>query len=214
MSSGRITLASSGSDSHQCDFLSSTFGGLLEANHILDVVMAEPINGCLPLEVEKMSGFHPGAAVVIVRGGCNFGVKALNAFNAGAGLVVFTDPADSALQRPGALHPDVGYVGIPSIFVTSSCAHELSTRLSGSSCTIATAEGNVNNCPAGIARNAVSLTLHPSDSPLLASKWIEVALSEFVDNKEDLRVQIEGMAEKYQGDEEIVAWLRRKLEGK
>jgi cell division septum initiation protein DivIVA len=38
-------------------------------------------------------------------------------------------------------------------------------------------------------------------------------MSEFVENKEDLRAQIEGMAEKYQGEQEIVAWLRRKHEG-
>jgi hypothetical protein len=161
-----------------------------------------------------MPNFRPGAALVVTRGGCNFGVKALNAFNAGAGLVVFTDPADSALQRPGALHPDVGYVGIPSIFITSKCAEELHSRLSDRYCSVEATEGEVKECvPAQGQGSGLTVTLHPSDSPSLASKWIEVALSQFVENKEDLRVQIEGMVEKYQGEQEIVAWLRRKLDG-
>jgi hypothetical protein len=90
-----------------------TIGGLTADVEEVDDGAGTASDGCEPL-----IGFTPGNIALIDRGICEFGVKVLNAENAGApGAIMVND-------RPGILHMGPGMVGgtvtIPSAMVTQA----------------------------------------------------------------------------------------------
>lgn len=64
------------------EFLSATFGATLPPGHVY-VVPSVPEDACAPLDTRAVSAIDRssavgGAAVLVTRGGCSFGVKAKN----------------------------------------------------------------------------------------------------------------------------------------
>jgi hypothetical protein len=187
-----------------CDFLTSNYGGYLPTEP-LSVYVANPPHACQPLDVEKTGGLANGSAVLVRRGNCQFGQKSLNAQSASAAVVIVTDSDDPALQRPGSVHPIAGYVSIPSILIPWPCAREIIKSIEHASSCVSV-EGTVGAC-----NENVVITLHPGQGSERTNDWINIALTEFMDNPEELETQIMGLLENYAGKEDISSWLRRKI---
>lgn len=154
-----------------------------------------------------MPNYVNGGAVLILRGGCKFGPKALNAQAIGASLIIIADESDPALQRPGALHPHAGYVGIPSVMVPWTAAkYILSSFNSSSSDGLTKVDGET---VLSHATDNLIIDVIPSDDSSGSKDWIDLAYTEFSDSPDLKITQIEGLLEKYTGKHDILAWLKR-----
>lgn len=186
------------------DFLSSNFGGALPFERSITVSVSIPRDACEELQTNLMPGYVPGGAILVIRGGCKFGVKALNIQNAGGGLVIIADETDPALQRPGGLHPVAGYVGIPSVMVSWLAAESIIRAVSeNGTCVQEAAEIACNT------RELITAELVPSKDSNKVNDWIDLAHTEFSDSPDLKITQIEGLVEKYSGKDDILRWLRR-----
>lgn len=177
------------------DFLTSTYGGYLPAGIPLSVVeltsLVEDVslaNGCSPLPSTIEA---TGQVVLVARGGCRFDEKAKHIQETGASMVMLFDPEDSALQRLGGQHPTMGYVRIPAVMVTLACVEAIRAMT-----TVSTA----------------SVTFTPMPHSNGFEKWVDVAYTEWAIGLEDQLLQIEGMVQKYGGEDmpDIERWLRRR----
>jgi hypothetical protein len=90
---GRYSRGECTTTGNLCDDLRTCFGGRLAFTdpivgdlELVDDGSADPTFGCLDL-----IGYTPGTIAVIERGGCEFGLKALNAQDAGATAVVIVN---------------------------------------------------------------------------------------------------------------------------
>jgi len=85
-----------------------------------------PSDGCAPL-----TGFTPGRIAVIDRGNCEFGLKALNAENAGASAAVIANDRDGTvlvLMGAGAVGDQVT---IPVIAIGENDGNAIKAQLPG-----------------------------------------------------------------------------------
>lgn len=154
-----------------------------------------------------MPSYISGGAVLILRGGCKFGPKVLNAQAIGASLIIIADESDPALQRPGALHPHAGYVGIPCVMVSWTAAQYI---LSIFNDTISEGLTKVDGeTLLTQATDNLMIDLIPSEDSSGAKDWIDLAYTEFADSPDLKITQIEGLLEKYTGKQDILAWLKR-----
>ena len=217
----RSSGSSTGSQVRSFDFLTSNFGGQLPSSGPIDLVYAEPRNGCSALQEDMAvdvgavdveagiaskippSNKYANLAVVVERGGCRFDIKALHAQNAGASVLVIVEKDDNALQRVGGMQPDSGFVGIPSILVTAAAGEHLQSLL-----------GNTRS-----DHTRATLQLTPAEDSTGADAWIELAHTEWSTDPQQLIMQLDGQIQKQSllqkqgvGSGEIVAWLHRKMD--
>jgi hypothetical protein len=213
---GTMRVTGPDSSSKLIDFLTSNFGGMVPDSVPLRAVRAVPNDACTELDLSQMSShFKPGYAVIVDRGRCPFGTKALNAQTAGASLVIMVDRDDSALQRPGSIHPIAGYISIPMIMIPWDGANYLFTQLDKSrikeedSCAEGEKSSSGSCADTSDEFGSISFDVVSADDASLSNDWIDVALTEFAAAPDDIRHQIEGLIEKHSGKHDIVAWLRR-----
>ena len=111
-------------------FATASFGAALAIGQVqnytyVPAVAVDPANtdGCDPFTANAFAG----KAALIARGGCEFGVKVLNAEEAGATFVVVYNNVDNGLinMGPGAVG---NFVTIPSIFIGNANGTALVTR--------------------------------------------------------------------------------------
>lgn len=190
------------------DFLTSTYGGLVPESVPIHVVRAVPEDACTSINISQMYEYRHGSALIVERGKCPFGQKTLNAQQAGASLVIIVDKNDPALQRPGSVHPIMGYVEIPTIMIPWEGANYLLTQLDKSRDLAIAHTGEVAG-PSDSPGVVFDLVCAPDSS--LSTDWIDVALTQFPESLEEQRSQIEGLIEKYAGKHDIVAWLKRRM---
>mmetsp|Transcript_122132 Transcript_122132/g.239788 ORF Transcript_122132/g.239788 Transcript_122132/m.239788 type:complete len:136 (-) Transcript_122132:725-1132(-) len=120
-------------------------------------------------------------------------------------MVVIVDIDDNPLQRVGGQPPDSGYVGIPSVIVTAAAGDHLRSQIA-----LALEAGDAGG---------VTIEVLPARDAAGADAWIELAFSEWSQDKEQLIMQLEGMIQKYTllqqkgaaWGGEIIAWLNRRL---
>lgn len=189
---GILRTKSSQGEVRSFDFLTSNFGSILPVRGHLTVKLANPIDACEPL----LPGDYENTVVLAHRGVCRFDKKALHAQEAGARMLMVAEVEDNSLQRLGGYQPDSGYVGIPSVLVTAPSGRQLEEALK---------RPNVS----------VSVEVIPSKDSLVADSWIDLSFTAWSEVESDLMVQLEGLIQKYSQlqHQEIVAWLRRKLDG-
>jgi len=187
----------SGGEVRSFEYLTSNFGSRLPSDENIPVVFAEPIDGCSPLDMSKITSFAsstippPIFALVVHRGACSFDIKALHAQQAGARLLVVVDVQDSALQRLGGMLPAAGFVGIPSILVTAPCGSFISSST---------------------GPDDLSLSLSFAPDATGADRWIELAFTEWAEDEQEKLIQLEGLSKKFaqSSNPEIVSWLKRR----
>jgi hypothetical protein len=113
------------------DNLRGQFGGSvvdeLEGDfELVDTGAANPTFGCDPLV-----GFTPGNVAFIERGDCEFGLKALNAENAGASAVIIANDRDGDVIVNMAGGDDGGAVTIPVIAIGQDDGTAIKAELPG-----------------------------------------------------------------------------------
>lgn len=181
---GRLRVRTANKETRSFEFLTSNFGAPLPVDVELPLIWADPVDACSPLPVASGSG---PMAIIAHRGHCQFDVKALNAQNAGARMLILVDVEDQALQRVGAMAPEVGYVGIPSMLVTAEAGHFLTD-------------------------GAVAQVIPATDNKGF-DNWLEVAYTQWVEDPKDRVLQLQGMLQKFQDtvNHDIVGWLQRRI---
>jgi len=189
---GRARLDLSAGNTLECDFLTSTYGGLLpiSAMPVSDLAsLADPSAGdaC----IGGLSSINAkGGALLVPRGGCRFDEKALAVQETGARLMVVYDTDDNAMQRLGGLHPVMGYVGIPSVMIPLPCAEKVKASISSG--------------------NRAELTLTPSSDSSGHDDWIDVAYMQWEEADDNRLLQLEGLMNKYsKASTDIVDWFDR-----
>ncbi|CAN0145401.1 unnamed protein product, partial [Laminaria digitata] len=127
------------------EFLSATFGSTLPAGYV-SVVPSLPEDACTPIATPAVEaidsgsseGEGEGAAVLVRRGGCSFGVKAKNVQDAGGRAIVIQDNGLGVLQNIGAPDPLAKELYIPGVFVTERAGDILKTAITTANTTIST----------------------------------------------------------------------------
>lgn len=187
---GHIRVHGDNGETRSYEFLTSNFGCQLPTLSTIAVVAAEPIDGCSPLIGEQFAD----KAVLVHRGGCRFDVKSKNVQDAGGRLTVIVDVMDNALQRIGGMHPDVDYVGIPSIIVNAPSGEYMLKALQSD---------------VGLMMEVI-----PAKDSRGADLWIDLAFTEWSADDDSKLMQLEGLVQKYSQLEsgEIVAWLKRRMD--
>lgn len=145
------------------------------------------------------------------RGSCAFDLKALHAQEIGSRVLVIADSEDLPLQRIGGQEPVMGPVGMPSIIVTSAAGEYISSLLTGGSVVIQIQ-------PASSTLGTVFFLGIWCNYGLVSDSWIELAYTNWPENKMELLIQVEGLIEKYKSilnvshsnESEILMWLERK----
>jgi len=110
----------------------------------------------------------------------------------GAHLMIVVDLEDSALQRLGGKQPLAGYVGMPSIYVPYPCGEQILRGLDN-----------------GLG---VTVTLTPSSDTVGSTNWINLAFASWQEEEDERLSQYEGLVQKYISSNDIVAWLRRRVD--
>ena len=87
---------------------------------------ATPTDGCVPL-----IGFTPGRIAIIDRGNCEFGLKALNAENAGASAVAIANNTGGTVLALMGGGDDGGAVTIPVVALTQNDGATIRAELPG-----------------------------------------------------------------------------------
>ncbi|CAM9587726.1 unnamed protein product [Discosporangium mesarthrocarpum] len=105
------------------EFLSATFGATLPGGAVL-LVEASPANACGPL-LNPERGV--GAAVLVRRGGCSFGDKAVRVQAAGGRVMIVSDNGLGVLQNVGAMDAQAKKLFMPAVFVTARAGDWLSS---------------------------------------------------------------------------------------
>ncbi len=118
-------------DAHGAAFGDKSQDEFLGEFELVSAVSGTPSEGC-----DTLSGFTPGRIAVIDRGICEFGVKALNAENAGASAVVIAnDRAGTTLVNMGA-GDDGDQVTIPVAAIGQDDGNTIKAQLPGVNATL------------------------------------------------------------------------------
>ena len=160
--------------------------------------MAPERHACVTVDTSAASSSSTDA-LLVYRGGCQFDVKAKYVEDLGATLGVVVDGNDTALQRLGGRNPLAGHVGIPLIYITSSCGEHIERRLN------ADPDPGI---PQGFETH-VWLQLQPEYNTVGSDAWIDVAYTAWSEKESERIAQYRGLAQKYKAHNEIVLWLRR-----
>ncbi|RYH31675.1 hypothetical protein EON65_02185 [archaeon] len=184
----RVRMPASG-QAKSFDFLTSIIGAPLPVGQDLPLFLADPIDACAALPNVTSSG---SVALLAHRGQCRFDTKVLGAQQAGARVLVVVDIEDQALQRIGAVAPEVGYLGIPSILISAE------------------AGDFIRSAPS----EQVWIDLVPSADTSGFDSWIEVAYMDWAEHPQERLMQIEGLVKKYQdkNSQDLVSWLQRRAD--
>eukprot|EP00611_Tribonema_gayanum_P000953 TRINITY_DN1071_c0_g1_i3.p1 TRINITY_DN1071_c0_g1~~TRINITY_DN1071_c0_g1_i3.p1 ORF type:complete len:500 (-),score=168.22 TRINITY_DN1071_c0_g1_i3:22-1521(-) len=116
------TISIVGHNGASYEFLAGTFGGVLPQGPVR-VAVAAPLDACQ--ELSNDAAETAGAAVVVFRGGCSFGDKALAAQAAGAVAVIVADDQLHALHNIGAAFAQARLIHAPGVFVTRRTGESL-----------------------------------------------------------------------------------------
>mmetsp|Transcript_18288 Transcript_18288/g.38344 ORF Transcript_18288/g.38344 Transcript_18288/m.38344 type:complete len:183 (-) Transcript_18288:363-911(-) len=167
------------------EFLTGTWASLLPLGE-LRLVKAAPFDGCSPLENAEAAR---GAIVVTKRGGCAFGDKVVYSQAAGAAAVVVADMTGAAIQRIGASAEQARGITIPGLMVSKATGDELIGRLDDGF--------------------DVAVTL--ATQPGMAAEWLELATTEWPEEKNDAAIVFRQLKAKNAGSLERLAWLKAEL---
>ncbi len=198
--SGYVKLKLNNGQSKSFDFVSSNFGGKFNLNS-MHVYSVDPSTGCQSTSIvcshdhdlHACDNLIKPYALIIDRGGCQFDVKALKAFELGASMLIIHDKTGSALQRIGAHDASIGRIPIPAIIITSFAGDELKQM-------------NKNN--------DLTLSIVPSTDNILYKTWTDLAFYSFSDVLDEMILQLESLIEKYVDVQsfDIVPWIRKKID--
>ena len=113
------------------DALGAVFGGappdeMTAEFELVHTGTATPTDGCEPLV-----GFTPGRVAFIDRGNCEFGLKSLNAENAGASAVVIANDRDGTVLVLMGGGVDGGSVTIPVVALSQDDGNTIKAELPG-----------------------------------------------------------------------------------
>ena len=197
------------SSSRLIDFVASNFGGLVPENIFFNIVVAHPSDACSELNFTQMPNFGNKSAVLVTRGRCPFGEKALTVQESGGSLVILVDEADPALQRPGSTHPISGHIAIPTIMLPWDGAQYILKQIGNKGELCTSNAGELSDCGKGVYGNQMEFDLLCSNDSSMSNDWIDIAHTDFADDPEAKRSQVEGLVEKYSGKHDITSWLRR-----
>jgi hypothetical protein len=207
ITSGVIELIHSNGTKRSYEFITSNFGGILPLQSPFRIHSAHPKNACEPLTVTSSINTHEicsdgteqcydrlrsPSAILASRGECRFDVKAFHIQNKNAQLGLIFDESDGVLQRLGGMTPEVGFVGIPLLYLPLPAGQFIDQSLQ---------HGHVTG------------QLFPYGDNRVFDKWIDLSEMEWVEDLQERRIQITSLLAKYrqEGNREIVSWLERKL---
>lgn len=113
------------------DALGASFGGahpdeMSGEFELANTGTATPTDGCVPL-----IGFTPGRIALVDRGNCEFGLKALNAENAGASAAVIANDRDGTVLVAMGGGVDGGSVTIPVVALGQNDGNTIRAELPG-----------------------------------------------------------------------------------
>jgi len=113
------------------DALGASFGGappdeMSGEFELANTGTATPTDGCVPL-----IGFTPGRIALVDRGNCEFGLKALNAENAGASAAVIANDRDGTVLVAMGGGVDGGSVTIPVVALGQDDGNTIRAELPG-----------------------------------------------------------------------------------
>lgn len=184
------------------DFLTSTYGSVLPSNIVIQ--RSSPTDACQQLEVNMetqvssdgsstSTDISSSFALFAHRGGCRFEMKAQNAQNAGADLLIIANMQDEALQRVGAAKEALGALGAPSILVSMMAGRYIEELMK--------------------LPGPISIEIIPNTDNVLSKAWIDLAFTSFEEmSSEDEILALDGLIEAYidHGSQDITAWLERR----
>jgi hypothetical protein len=162
------------------EFLSGTWGAILPEAP-LRIVLADPANACAPLTNVLDAR---GALVLVNRGGCGFGEKALAVQGAKGGAMAVVDKAGSVLMRMGATNEQMATVGLAGMMVSYLTGQKLIAR----------------------AGSLASIAPHPGMSAL----WLELLELSKPLPPSELEVLVHQLLERNAGSPERLAWIENK----
>ena len=187
ITSGKITFYNNYNEIYTTDYLTSVHGSALSLD-ILPLFISNPIDACVAIDKSNVITSKK-FALLSYRGNCNFDIKAYNAQNIGASLLVILDIHDSPLQRIGGMQPLSGNIGIPSIII-SAFSNSYVTKYQNNNITIELTLANDNK---------------------ISDDWMEVAITQLASNKDELNLQVQNLKMKYNTHKEIIDWLDNKM---
>eukprot|EP00904_Undaria_pinnatifida_P006761 jgi/Undpi1/3214/HiC_scaffold_15.g06588.m1 len=170
------------------DFLSATFGATFPAGEV-SVVPSLPEDACSSLATPAVESIAKskageGAAVLVKRGGCSFGVKAKNAQDAGGRVIIIQDNGLGVLQNVGAPDPLAKELYIPGVFITARAGEALSTAAAAAAATPNTP--NTLNTTDSRFGTDVTVTFHPNNS--VGKEWGALGAIPWPEDLLELRV--------------------------
>mmetsp|Transcript_33897 Transcript_33897/g.58172 ORF Transcript_33897/g.58172 Transcript_33897/m.58172 type:complete len:244 (+) Transcript_33897:324-1055(+) len=171
--------------SRDMEFLTGTWPSLLPLGE-LRLVKAAPFDGCSPLENSEVAS---GALIVAKRGGCAFGDKVMHGQAAGAAGVIVADTTGAAIQRIGASADQARGITIPGLMVSKATGDELVGRLD----------------------DGFDVVVALAPQPGMAAAWLELAMTEWPEEKSDAAVAFRQLKAKNAGSTERLAWLQGEL---
>jgi hypothetical protein len=161
------------------EFVSGTWGGILPEGP-KRIIVAEPFHACSPLtnKLEDMKD----AIVLVERGKCGFGDKALNVQAGGGSVLMVADRKDTALLRMGAIQEQMNKIGIPGIIVTKESSEKI----------IKSHENSF-------------VTIHPK--PGFSANWLELEMAVWPEKDSAFDVMYHQLMKRNENSIERSAWL-------
>lgn len=187
ITSGRITFYNNNNEIYTTDYLTSVHGSALSLD-ILPLFISNPIDACVAIDKSHVITSKK-FALLSYRGNCNFDIKAYNAQYIGASLLVIIDIHDNPLQRIGGSQPLSGNIGIPSIIISAFS----------------------KNYVTKYQNNNITIELTLANDNKISDDWMDIALTQWPLNKDELNVQVQKLKEKYNTHKEIIDWLDNKI---
>jgi len=132
---GSVELRYPDSSTNTFDSTLANFGPGLSDDGVAGlVVLANPLNACIPIQ-QPSNQSHPSVAVIERGGGCEFGEKVLNAQKAGfIAVIVFDNVAEDLI----VMSSEKSGFSIPSVFVSQASGELLKSARNGSSVALST----------------------------------------------------------------------------
>jgi len=158
------------------EFLSGTWGGILPSGEV-GVVAADPPDGCAPLKLDQHA--VEGKVVVVQRGACGFGDKAVHVEQAGGAVMVVVDRPGTPLLRIGATQEQMPRIGIPGMMVTAASG--------------------------AFVNSATTLRIDPK--PGMAAAWLELSMTQFPEKEGQFDVMHRQLMTRNAGSPERLGWL-------
>jgi len=188
VTSGKITFYNNNNAIYTTDYLTSIHGSVLLSD-ILPLFISNPIDACTPIDKSNIITSSKKFVLLSYRGNCNFDIKAYNAQNIGASLLIIIDINDNPLQRIGGMQPLSGKIGIPSIIIPA-LSNDYITKYQNNNITI-------------------ELTL--ANDSKISDAWMDIAITQWSLDKNELNLQVKNLKYKYSNHIDVVNWLDKKL---